>query len=989
MIRSPSRKCAGCASRAASTLDFTNLFSLLRKFHQPRLNMPGPKSKTILVAGDVCLDVVGVPIPEPAEAATENWRLTGETRTHFLPGGAMLLAEFIGSASIAEAAKQVVLGPQPVRPAGITDGASGALNTKDFLDIAERLRREEIVHSLLALAQFPTTAKKDDKSKTLRVEKTHGFSGPTKGDPSLAIKYPKRKEPPKIIVLDDTGNRFRKDDKRNPWPPEIRQEVSQEAELLIIHKLHRPLPRNGVENKLWAETAKNHPFNRLVLVSVDDLREMGIPISFGLSWERTALDVVWHLLNVPTLEELKKCPRLIIRLGESGAIYWQHRNKSADKDGHEIPESHSAWLVYDPGEIEGGFIASFENRGRMVALGSAFTAALVQKLASPNHTIAPLLKESAGAEIEPQVLSGIRAGLLASRRLVQLGFGINLEKPVYPGAELFAPPTKDDAGFACRPIPIIPQALEPDRGYWRLLDDIFTDASEELREVVELTATGTKSESPAAKLLAEAPIAVFAKALRTYDRREMEHYRALYSLLQNYVRMREPERPLSVAVFGPPGAGKSFGVKKVAEAIAEHNTKRPVEELTFNLSQYQTPEELAAAFHLVRDRVLKGKIPLVFFDEFDTTMGDKQLAWLRYFLAPMQDGEFLDRGTQHPIGQAIFVFAGGTCDTFQQFAARAGMDDDKFKAAKGPDFLSRLRGALDIPSLNFLAPREPRPDADKDKPATRNAFNPYASVENFPCYAAILLRRAGALAFQLGKKAGALKDSTGKLRVRPEVLRALLHLPDFLHGNRSFEALLDMSRLQGSDNFNPSLLPPAVNTVLHANPAHIEQLVATEYPFPKADLDLIAQQAHEAYIAERKTAKKFDPKKASHQPWNSLSDFYKNRNRESARAIPEKLRSVGLWFRKAAGTPSGEYPVPTDEVDSLVQKLAADEHDRWVADQRRQAYVFGPKEDHQLKHHPCLVPWTRLDEAMKNQDRDTVQNIPRFLAAAGYEIVKP
>jgi hypothetical protein len=61
----------------------------------------------IIVAGDVCLDVVGVPIPEKAdESSQESWRLTGETRTHFLPGGAMLLAEFIRAPRLAQAQEQ-------------------------------------------------------------------------------------------------------------------------------------------------------------------------------------------------------------------------------------------------------------------------------------------------------------------------------------------------------------------------------------------------------------------------------------------------------------------------------------------------------------------------------------------------------------------------------------------------------------------------------------------------------------------------------------------------------------------------------------------------------------------------------------------------------------------------------------------------------------------------------------------------------------------
>ena len=42
--------------------------------------------KAIVVAGDICLDVVGIPIPPSADSkeGTDNWRQTGETRTHYL-----------------------------------------------------------------------------------------------------------------------------------------------------------------------------------------------------------------------------------------------------------------------------------------------------------------------------------------------------------------------------------------------------------------------------------------------------------------------------------------------------------------------------------------------------------------------------------------------------------------------------------------------------------------------------------------------------------------------------------------------------------------------------------------------------------------------------------------------------------------------------------------------------------------------------------------
>jgi hypothetical protein len=128
------------------------------------------------------------------------------------------------------------------------------------------------------------------------------------------------------------------------------------------------------------------------------------------------------------------------------------------------------------------------------------------------------------------------------------------------------------------------------------------------------------------------------------------------------IRRREIPRPISFAIFGPPGAGKSLGVSQIAEEIFGRSAVR----LTFNLAQFNSAAELAPAFHRIRDIYLRGDLPFVLFDEFDSSLGD-ELGWLRHFLAPMQDGEFLEQGHIHPIGAAIFVFAGGTRESLAMF----------------------------------------------------------------------------------------------------------------------------------------------------------------------------------------------------------------------------------------------------------------------------------------------------------------------------------
>ncbi len=950
-------------------------------------------AKNIQVAGDVCIDVIGVPQPPPAgipTAATENWRLAGEIRTHYSRGGALLLADMIGAAV---GASGTVSGSELQMPDALLCGQKGGpLDESLFI----RLTREEIVHSILRADEFKRSPEADKKDKALRVARREGFSGPAQGPPAIQVRCSCSDEPD-LIVLDDTGNSFRHSAEQ--WPAAVTR-PGKAAAPIILHKLHRPLPvpavkpkssaaspqarDSGVRVSLWDALKENHPLRRVVVLSVDDLRNDDMPVSRGLSWERTALDLVWHLKNQPRWQELRETPHLLIRLGLDGAIYWHCSPLDSAR-------KHHAWLAYNPSAIEGDCENSCE--GQMVAYGSAFTAGVASKLVSSADADPLTCTHDEDGVVQPPgaLIQGIFAGIRASQRLLKIGFGAKPADPAYPLEPLFAH-DKKELYLACQPIPILEAAAVPDRGYWRLIDSIFAGKTKYLHRAVSLTARnireggeGLEDEDKVAQsLLRQVPVAVFAGALRAYDRREIESYRALYSLMFDYVRKHMAARPLSVAVFGPPGAGKSFGVKMVARALATSGT-RAIQPLTFNLSQYRDPGELAAVFHLVRDIALSGKIPLVFFDEFDAALNGQPLGWLRYFLGPMQDGEFVDRGEPHPIGQSIFVFAGGTCGTYADFARpftdrpgdkAAAIACENFKSAKGPDFLSRLRGTLDIPGL----------DLDQE-------FDAYGPTEAFPCEAAILLRRANILAFQLREKAPGLEDRNKALKVSEAVIRALLHLPRFAHGNRSFEALLDMSHLVGEEKFTPSLLPATGHAALHADAGQLMQLLGTDYPYPDAEREQIARAIHNAFVEDKKKQPDFNPADSNVQPWDALREDYKESNRQQADHIAVKLQSIGLWFRTAVP----DAPAATDVREYLRLKedrLAETEHDRWVAEKRRAGWIPGPglapeSRNDSLLIHNFLFPWDQLTDDIRNVDRLAVRRMPDFLGQAGYEIFAP
>jgi Cdc6-like AAA superfamily ATPase len=57
------------------------------------------------------------------------------------------------------------------------------------------------------------------------------------------------------------------------------------------------------------------------------------------------------------------------------------------------------------------------------------------------------------------------------------------------------------------------------------------------------------------------------RKLFTVDRNEIESLRNIKKLIENYIEQKGPSIPLSIAVFGLPGSGKSFGVKELGKGV--------------------------------------------------------------------------------------------------------------------------------------------------------------------------------------------------------------------------------------------------------------------------------------------------------------------------------------------------------------------------------------------------------------------------------------
>ena len=148
--------------------------------------------------------------------------------------------------------------------------------------------------------------------------------------------------------------------------------------------------------------------------------------------------------------------------------------------------------------------------------------------------------------------------------------------------------------------------------------------------------------------------------------------------------------------------------------------------------------------------------------------------------------------------------------------------------------------------------------------------------------------------------------------------------------------------------------------------------------------EALAQAIHADYCRHQRERGAAPATNPAMVPWDELPEHLRESNRDQAGHIGVKLRAMGCGLAPLTDWDEPLFTFSADEVE----RLARLEHDRWVDERRRGGWRPGPAKDVSLKITPYLVSWEELTEAVREQDREPVRQLPRFLAGAGFKIIR-
>ncbi len=193
--------------------------------------------------------------------------------------------------------------------------------------------------------------------------------------------------------------------------------------------------------------------------------------------------------------------------------------------------------------------------------------------------------------------------------------------------------------------------------------------------------------------------------LKKYATLDWQHCMDIFKVeeaIRSYAIDTKRKKPLNIVMHASPGSGKSHFVECLADAMKEDG----VGQVTVNMTSIGGLDDLSGQLDEVRNLKVKGKLPILFLDEFDSSPQNYAL-----LLPLLWDGKVVIGGRPIELGKFVAILAGSKreigseLDKARNMKGDARVDPvkDQDQASKLPDLVSRINGPeITIPDLDLV-----------------------------------------------------------------------------------------------------------------------------------------------------------------------------------------------------------------------------------------------------------------------------------------------
>jgi hypothetical protein len=149
--------------------------------------------------------------------------------------------------------------------------------------------------------------------------------------------------------------------------------------------------------------------------------------------------------------------------------------------------------------------------------------------------------------------------------------------------------------------------------------------------------------------------------------------------------------------------------------------------------------------------------------------------------------------------------------------------------------------------------------------------------------------------------------------------------------------------------------------------------------------EVLARAIHEEYVRNQREEGQTPEANPAMVPWDDLPETLKESNREQAGHIGVKLRTVGCGLAPLTDWDAESFQFTQEEVELLAQM----EHERWVAERRREGWTYSPGPKNMVRRtSPYMVTWRDLRDDVKEWDRVFIRGLAAFLAKDAFQIIR-